>query len=46
MLKIDNLSNFRVNMFTKANGKIIKEMDVELNYGKVGLYMKDIGKIM
>jgi hypothetical protein len=29
----------------KANGKTIKEMGKEDNYGKMGLYMKAIGKI-
>ena len=29
----------------KANGKTIKEMGKEDNYGKMGLYMRAIGKI-
>jgi len=32
-------------MSMKANGKTIKEMGKEDNYGKMGLYMKAIGKI-
>jgi len=32
-------------MYMKDNGKIIKEMERENNYGKMEVYMKDIGKI-
>jgi hypothetical protein len=33
-------------MFTKANGRIMKEMDEGSSNGKMAQYTKDIGKIM
>ena len=33
-------------MYMKDNGKINKEMEKGNNYGKMALYMKDIGRII
>jgi hypothetical protein len=33
-------------MYMKVNGRIMKEMEEVFNNGEMGLFMKDIGKIM
>jgi hypothetical protein len=34
---------FKIDMFIKGNGKIIKEVDVVCKYGKMDRFIKDIG---
>ena len=36
----------KVDMFMKANGKEMKEVGEQCNYGKMDLSMKDTGKII
>ena len=38
--------NLKRNMYMKVNGRIMKEMEEVFNNGEMGLFMKDIGKIM
>lgn len=45
-LKISLPCCFKTVMHIKANGKMVKEMAEELNFGMMDLFTKDIGKII
>jgi hypothetical protein len=45
-LLINNLYSFKIDMFIKDNGKIIKEMEEVYKFGKMVLFIKVIGKII